>query len=97
MANNYFGIPGPGDSLGQCSVCGESFIMECVLGKSVKSFCLNIVDNTMFAHDKCLKIMEKFDGRDGEWWKELPEKSPLRFALERADEAKPTSAGGEDE
>lgn len=73
-----FGMPGPGGSLGQCALCGDPFLTEILLGKKVKSFTAGGSNQTLYGHDKCL---EDFAGKE---FTDLPEKSPLRKAYERA-------------
>lgn len=76
-----FGMPGIGGSLGQCALCGNNFVMEIILGKKVASFSVRGVEQTLFAHDKCLK---EYDGKDAT---DLPPESPLRQAYEEAKKA----------
>lgn len=73
------GMPGIGGSLGQCALCGENFLLEIILGKSVPSFEVGGCSNTLFGHDKCLKKL-----RDGMDWEDLPAKSPLREAYQKS-------------
>jgi hypothetical protein len=75
-----FGMPGIDGSLGQCALCGNPFLAEIVLGKKIKSFTVDGSDNTFYGHDKCL---EQFGNKLFDW-KDLPERSPLRQAVERA-------------
>lgn len=76
---DHFGIPGVGGSLGQCALCGENFLAEILLGKSVKAIEVSGVTQTLYGHDKCIKkyVGEKFDVT------ELPDASPLRLAYEK--------------
>lgn len=80
-----WGIPGPGGSPGVCAVCGDSFLAECVLGRSVQTFTLEAFGTAKFyAHDKCLETLKDIATRDASDWKALPERSPIRRAFERA-------------
>ncbi len=72
------GMPGPGGSLGRCAVCGENFLLEILLNKVVKEIEVNGCDQRLFAHEKCVREFE------GKQLIELPEKSPLRIAAEKA-------------
>ena len=75
---SHFGMPGPGGSLGTCALCGESFALECMLGRSVKSFRQAGSDATFYAHDKCLEDSKRF-----KTLLDLPEASPLRKLYEK--------------
>lgn len=50
---NSHGIPGPGSSLGQCALCGETFMKEIMLGQSVQTG--NIGGYSIAAHYECIK------------------------------------------
>lgn len=79
--SDHFGIPGIGGSLGQCALCGKDFLLEILLNKSVKSFTIDGVKQTLYGHDDCLKkYTGTLDALD------LPVASPLRQAFERAKE-----------
>jgi len=71
----HLGCPGVGGSLGQCALCGESFVVEVCIGKPVKSFDYN--GQTMYLHEGCQKY--SVDGVVD--CLALPEKSPLRKAF----------------
>lgn len=73
---SHFGMPGPGGSLGQCALCGENFLAELILGKSVKAFSLGQNEQTLYGHDKCLI---EYDGKQA---MELPAASPIRKKYE---------------
>ena len=75
-----YGMPGPGGSLGQCSLCGGVFLTEILLGETVRSFTVTGCDQTLYGHKKCLA---KYAGKNLGIL-ELPEASPLRQAYERA-------------
>jgi len=73
-------MPGPGGSMDQCAVCGESFIIEVLLGNSIESFSVNGIDAVLYSHKpKCKDILVGC-GKD---WKKLPA-GPLRKAFEEA-------------
>lgn len=75
---NSVGMPGPGGSLGQCAICGHTFLAEILLGKIVPSFKISASNQTLFAHQMCLPKDGEFDILT------LPETSPLRRAFEEA-------------
>lgn len=75
--NHPFGMPGPGGSLGQCALCGNTFLQEILLHQKVKSFVLAGSEQMMFGHDQCLKDFE------GKQYTDLPSESPLRQAYEK--------------
>lgn len=77
--NGYVGMPGPGGSLGQCALCGTSFMKEILLGESVPTIEVDGCNQTLCVHRDCLK---KY-GEDIELSR-LPEESPLRQAYEAA-------------
>lgn len=77
--NGHFGIPGPGGSLGKCALCGNDFLLEILLNKTVKSFTVDGCDQTLYGHEDCLK---KYTGKRFDAI-ELPQSSPLRQAYER--------------
>lgn len=88
---SHFGMPGPGGSLGQCALCGESFAAEVMLGKSVKSFTQAGSSTTFYAHDKCLKDVEA----TCKTLLDLPVASPLRQLYERQQAETPPPTGSE--
>ena len=79
MYRGIANMPGPGGSLGLCALCGETFMAEILLGKSVRTVEIVGMDKDVVLHDKCLKVLEK----NGPDWHSLPE-GPLRRAYERA-------------
>jgi hypothetical protein len=81
---SHFGIPGIGGSLGECALCGHTFMKEIITGSRVKSITLPGCDATLYAHDKCI---EKYQGKD---WHELPPESSLRRAYERSEKESPS-------
>lgn len=72
-------MPGPGGSLGLCPLCGETFIMEICLGKTVQVVGVEGFNKDMCFHDKCLEVLRK----NGPDWRTLPE-GPLRKAFEKS-------------
>lgn len=75
---NAYGMPGPGGSLGECALCGKPFIVEMLLGKTVKSFTIDGCSQDLFGHENCLTA---FQGKD---FADLPPESALRRAYEKA-------------
>ena len=78
----HVGCPGVGESLGQCAVCGDSFLTEIVFHESVKTFSLTVSDQMLYAHKKCLSLIKKLS-KQNKTLLDLPEKSPLRKAAEK--------------
>lgn len=84
-------MPGIGGSLGLCSVCGMSFVVESLMGTNVKTFSVGFIDAELYAHDKCEDtIKEAFavalrapegDAQAKALHDALPEESPIRTAL----------------
>ncbi len=79
------GLPGPGGSLGQCAVCGETFITETVLSmfgspRYIRQVSINNIDGDVCIHEKCMAAMER--ARD-DGWETLPE-GPLRKVFAEA-------------
>jgi hypothetical protein len=75
-------MPGIGGSLGMCAVCGETFMLEILLGTNVHTISVKGFDKDMCVHNKCLDVLEK-NGAD---WQTLPE-GPLRRAYAKAADA----------
>ena len=69
-------MPGVDGSLGQCALCGDTFLKEILLGRNVTPFEIDGCDQTLYAHKECIK---KYEGKD---FPSLPESSPLRQAFE---------------
>jgi hypothetical protein len=88
VSEKYYGFPGPGGSLGMCPICGQNFLGEIILGKTVKSFQINLSEQTFFGHDKCLTFLKTLD-KDDRWWEKLPERAPFRLEAERQGWGKP--------
>ena len=70
-------MPGPGGSLGLCALCGDTFMLEILLGKRVQIIEVEGMDKDVCVHDKCLTVLR----RNGPDWRTLPE-GPLRRAYE---------------
>lgn len=67
MSEQHFGMPGPGGSMGQCAVCGDTFIGGMVknlvgLDSGIQSFTVGFVEGTLYCHaPKCKdKLAEAF-------------------------------------
>lgn len=79
------GMPGPGGSLGECTICGESFIVEMLMSESASEF--SLVDNEgnhiligsprLFCHKKCKETLASV----GTEWRKLPEKGIIYKAF----------------
>lgn len=76
---DHFGMPGTGGSLGKCALCGNTFLAEILLGKTVRSFTVGGYDQILYGHKDCVK---KYGGKTVNV-SELPAESPLRQAHER--------------
>lgn len=72
MATLRYSIPGPGGSLGSCAVCGECFLAEILLGKSVDCIGINGLDKNLPVHEKCGKAVMECQGP----WAEIRDKFP---------------------
>lgn len=71
------GMPGIGGSLGQCQVCGETFIGEIVLGKTVMVGRVSGMNCDVAVHSACAKLLQNRP------WRDLPD-GPIRQAFEEA-------------
>ena len=80
-----FSWPGIGGSLGKCAACGEDFITELFLGKSIATLhCEQLNGAKLPMHKECAdKVQQIHD------WRELP-LGPLRTCFEQAS---PTQEG----
>lgn len=74
------GMPGPGGSLGCCSVCGKDFLKEIMLGRNVSTIKIDGIDGDLCLHAKCLDQMKELKGGG---WENLPA-GPLRDFYEDA-------------
>lgn len=79
MSRIIANMPGPGGSIGMCALCGESFLMEILLGRNVQTVEIVGMDKDVCLHDKCLDVLKQ----NGSDWHTLPE-GPLRRAYEKA-------------
>ncbi len=81
--SDHIGCPGPGGSLGQCAVCGQSFLKEVIFGKNVRTFSVGGLDAILYAHDPdCVNIVKEINEMGGDWRKLPP--GPLRKAYQEA-------------
>jgi len=62
-----------------CALCGDTFMLEILLGKKVQRLEIAGMDKDVCVHAKCLTVLEK----NGPDWRTLPE-GPLRRAYEKA-------------
>ena len=69
-------IPGVSGSMGECVVCGKSFVSEVLAGKKIDMMRVRGIDTNLPLHRKCKKSLPS----DGDW-KKLPE-GPLRREFE---------------
>lgn len=85
------GMPGPGGSLGQCAVCGDSFVRETLRSlmgfgdgsELVHTFRIDGITGDMCAHKLCLEKMEELASAGPFPWEKLPE-GPLRKVFAKA-------------
>lgn len=78
--SSHAGMPGPGGSLGQCCYCGRDFMVEILLGKTVKPVQVKGCEQTLYVHHGCAKKLEACKE-----YPQLPDESPLKQAwLEQA-------------
>ena len=75
-------IPGVGGSLGECPVCGDTFLKEILLGESLPAIKVKGIDVILYVHKSCEKTVKAI--KDGDW-KKLPE-GPLRKEFEETHE-----------
>jgi hypothetical protein len=72
-------IPGVGGSLGECILCGETFLQEILLNQTVPTVRIEGFNRDLPIHkEKCLPLLEK-NGTD---WHTLPD-GPLRKEFEK--------------
>lgn len=84
MDGEYINAPGIGGSLGQCAICGKDFMLEILIGATVRTFQMDGVEGVLCAHRDCLQTLEEIpQGVDN--WKALPD-GPLRQAYEKANQ-----------
>lgn len=76
---NDYGKPGPGGNIGKCAVCGNTFLLEVLLGTKVYPFGVDGIERTLWAHEKCRDLILKLEGK----WQSLPT-GPLREAFAKA-------------
>jgi hypothetical protein len=88
-------MPGVGGSLGQCVLCGGTFLNEIMTGGKVQTIYMEGFSRALPVHKKCcddVEAISKQHGDDPDSWKFLPE-GPLRQEFQRAiDEAKTRGA-----
>ena len=82
------GVPGPGGSLGECALCGESFVREVLTGRAVHFIEIPGIKEELCLHKGCVETLEAARGKG---WEGLPE-GPLRRAY--AEAAAEISANG---
>jgi len=80
-------IPGVGGSLGECPVCGDTFLREILLGESIPGMQVKGIGANLYVHKSCAKTVEAI--KDGDW-KKLPD-GPLRKEFEETDERMKTA------
>jgi len=71
-------LPGVGGSLGECVICGKSFLYEILSGKKVRYIDVN--GSELPCHQGCIKHIKK--AQRSKKWEDLPE-GPLRKEFEK--------------
>lgn len=79
-------IPGINGSLGECVLCGDTFLQEILLYQTVPMINIDGFSKNLPVHQKCLKILEN----NGPNWKTLPN-GPLRQEFAKGESECPTS------
>ena len=73
-------MPGIGGSLGECAICGKSFALEVLLGRSIETLKMIGLPAAIPVHPKCaeevIAISNEHRG-EADSWQHLPE-GPLR-------------------
>lgn len=72
-----------------CAVCGENFLLNILTNEKVKTFNVDGISSTLYAHKNCMKTLTNCSG---EKWRDLPAKSPLRRAFEKANDVESEAA-----
>jgi len=75
---SIYGVPGIGDSLGKCAVCGETFLLNLLTNEAIKTFNVEGIKQTLCAHKKCMKTLKRCSGEN---WRNLPDNSPLKHVF----------------
>jgi hypothetical protein len=73
-------IPGIGGNLGECVLCGKSFLTEILTGENVTMMHVQGFDRKLPFHNQCAEDVAKITDGD---WKKLPS-GPLRQEFEEA-------------
>jgi hypothetical protein len=92
--SSHFGMPGPGGSMGQCAVCGDSFIGDVVKGmmgvdSHIESFKVGFLEQMLYCHaPKCKETLStafaaESDGGPEAVYDALPD-GPLKKVLREA-------------
>jgi hypothetical protein len=71
-------IPGINGSLGECVICGDTFLFEIVMAKRIKWITVTGFDRDLPAHEKCARKAQAIKGD----WHNLPP-GPLRSEFEK--------------
>lgn len=78
----HYGIPGINGSLGKCAICGDNFLTEILLGKSIQKFQISGIEQMLYAHDKCEEVAKKLISPDGKLdIRKLPD-GPLKSSMQ---------------
>ncbi len=68
--------------MGQCQMCGESFIGAVLFGETIKTGIVPACDSVLAVHAECAKLL------DGRPWEDLPD-GPIRRVYEDANREVP--------
>lgn len=69
--SGHYGMPGPGGSMGKCSVCGDSFIAGvvkdlCGMDTGIESFSVGFIEQTLYCHaPKCKDTLAEAFAKGG--------------------------------
>ena len=83
------GMPGPGGSLGQCQLCGDSFVGEVLEGQEVLIGHVAGMNCDVAVHQKCGKLIKGP-------WEDMPD-GPIRKAFAEAAELTTAAAAAEED
>jgi len=70
-------IPGVNGSLGQCVVCGDTFLTEIMMGQKVPMLDMEGFGRKLPVHAKCVDLIKDAQKHGETGWQHLPE-GPLR-------------------
>lgn len=75
-------IPGIGGALGECCVCGGTFLTEILLNQTVQMIGIEGMSRDVPVHKKCVQTLQNVKDNGGDW-RLLPD-GPLREEFAKA-------------